>query len=92
MRVKNRPQLVRPLAPNARQQFRQPFECQLIARVADEPEIGGDVLDVRLFVKANAAGDAEGNLAPRQLQLQFQGVEVGAVKHRHVVQGDSALA
>ena len=55
-------------------------------RIGDELQISGHILDVRLFEEADAAGDAEGNIAPGQFQLQFQRVKMRAVKHRHLVQ------
>ena len=49
-------------------------------------------LDVGLLEETEAAGDAERNVAAGQLELQFQGVEMGAIEHRHLVQIDSLLA
>ena len=53
------PELVGPLAADAGQHPDQAFEGQFIARIGDELQVGRDVLDVRLFEEADAAGDEE---------------------------------
>ena len=74
------------------EQARDSFEGQFVARIEDEFQIGGDVLDVRLFKKPDAAGDAEGNVLAGQFELQFQRVEMGAIEHGHVFQGPAFVA
>ena len=85
-------QLFRPLGADARQEQRQALERDLIARIGHQLQIRRHVLDVGLLKEPDAAGDGEGDLAPRQLQLQFEHVEMGAVQHRHVVQAGALLA
>ena len=54
-----------------------------LATNADERD---DIFDVCLLEESNAARDLIGNAATRQLQLQFDGVVMRAVKHRDVAQ------
>ena len=61
-------------------------------RVVDELEVGGHILHVGLFEEANATGDAEGDVAAGQLELQLQRVEVRAIEHGHLVQRDALVA
>ncbi len=65
---------------------------KLIVRICRELQIGRHVLDVRLLEEANAARDAERNVAPREFQLQFERVKVRAIEHRHLVQVAAFLA
>ena len=45
-----------------------------------------------LFEKSNAAGNVEGNVAARQLELQFQRVKMGTIKHGYIIQADTLIA
>ena len=77
------------LAPTPGRRRDDAFEGQFVARIGDEFEVGGDVLDVGLFKEADAAGDAEGNVAAGQFELQFQGVKMGAIEDGHFFQARS---
>src|SRR5436190_23245202 len=77
------PQFLCAFTTNARQQLNQAFEGDFVARILDEFEVGGDILDVGLLEKANTAGDGEGNAAFSQLELQFERVEMRSVENRH---------
>ena len=68
------------------------LEGDFIARVGDEFQVGGGVLDVRLFKEADAAGDGEWNLLPGEFELQFQRVKVGAVEHGDLVEAGAFFA
>ena len=70
------PQLLRSLAANAGQQLHQSFEGKLVARIQHQFQIGRHIFDMRLLEEANAAGDAERDVAPRQFELQFQRVKM----------------
>src|SRR5207253_10526540 len=76
----------------ARRQPGQPREGQFVALVADQLEIGGDVFDMRLIEEAGAAGNAEGDVAAGEFQLQLERVKVRAVQLRHLVQVGPFLA
>ena len=80
------PYFVRAAGADAGQEADHPFEGGFVARVGDELEPGGDILDVGQFAKTEAAGDAERDVAAGQFELQFQGVEMGAIKDGHLVQ------
>ena len=86
------PQIFRALAADAGQQSDHPFEGDFIARIGDEANEGGDVLDVRLLEKTNAARDLIGNAAARKLELQLDRVIVRAVEDGDLVQLDSFVA
>ena len=50
------------------------------------------ILDVRLFKEPDSAGDGEGDIAAGELELQLKGVEVRAVKHRHLTEVGPAVS
>ena len=60
--------------------------------LVDELQVGGDVLDVGLFEEADAAGDAERNVAAGEFELQFERVEMRAIKHGHLIEVAAFLA
>ena len=60
--------------------------------IGDELEVRGDVLDVCLLEKPDAAGYAERDVAPRELKLKLERVKVRAVEHYHVLQRDALVA
>ena len=68
------------------------LERDLIAWIRDEPDEGGDVFDVRLLEKTNAARDLIGNAAARQLELQLDRVIVRTIEHSDLVQLDPFVA
>ncbi len=74
------------------QQFHHPFERDFIARIRDEANERGDILDVRLLEKSNAARDLIGNAAPRKFELQFDRVIMRAIQNRDLVQLDAFVA
>src|SRR5436190_6975421 len=86
------PQLVRAFSADTGQQLDQSLEGHFIARIYDELQISGDIFEVRLLEKADAACDAEGNISPGQLELQFQRVKVRSVKHGHLIQFHAFIA
>jgi hypothetical protein len=45
-----------------------------------------------LLEEADAAGDAERDVAAREFELEFERVEVRAIKHGHVVQCHAFVA
>ncbi len=45
-----------------------------------------------LFEKTNSAGNVKGNVAPHQLELQLERVEMSAIQNGHLVQIGSLLA
>ena len=77
----NVPELVRALGGDAGQQLGNAFEGDLVARIDDELQVGGGVLDVRLLKEPDAAGDGEGDLALGELELQFQRMKVRSIQH-----------
>src|SRR5207249_1616826 len=79
-------------APDSWQQSREPFEGKFIARVVHQFQERGHILDMGLFEKSNAAGNVEGNVAARQLELQFQRVKMGTIKHGYIIQADTLIA
>src|ERR1051325_11923074 len=86
------PQFIRAFAADAGQKLHEALETQFVARVGDELEIRGHVLDVRLLEKTNPAGDAERDVATREFELKFERVEVRTVKHGHLVQVRALVA
>jgi len=57
---------------------------QFITTVYDDPEIGGDILDMGLFKKANPGTKLEGDVTAYQLHLQFHGLVVCSVENSHI--------
>ena len=80
------------LPPIPGQQPHHSLEGDFIARIGDEANERGHVLDVRLLEKTNAARDLIGNAAARKLELQFDRVIMRAIKHRDFVQLDPFVA
>src|SRR4029077_7123490 len=76
------PKFVRAFAADSREQLGDGLEPQFVARVGSQLEICGHIFDVRLLEKPDATGDGEWNPLASQLQLQFERVEVGAIKDR----------
>ena len=80
-RSKRCPKLGRRLGSNARQHQHDALERQFVGGIDEELQVSGDVLDVGLLKKPDAAREHERNVAPRELELQFERVKVRAVQH-----------
>src|SRR5262249_16101007 len=89
---KTSPEFISAFAADAGQQLHNPFERKFVARVVDEFEIGGGVLDVRLLEETDAAGDAERDVATREFELKVQSGKVRAVEDGNFVQVTAFLA
>ena len=79
--------LLRPFLAHLRQQHGQALPGGGVGRVVDETEQRNEVADVRLLEEADAARDLVGDFQPGQLELEIEGLEVGAIEDGDVAQG-----
>ncbi len=77
--------------PDLRQQRGEAEEGRGIERIRHKADLGDEVLHVRLFEEAHAAGDLEGDARPREFHLQVHGMVMGAVEHGDVPVGAALL-
>ena len=74
------PDRLRGGGPDPRGHLEAALQGQLVARVADEAQVGQHVLDVGGLEEAHAGADHEGDAAPGQLELDLHRVVVGPVE------------